>query len=234
MFRYLISIFFYLLACITFIITGIPFVILSLLHINIMYALIPCFCRILLLSLGVIIKIDGSFPRGGPFVIMFNHCSFIDPFVYGSIIEGKFTGVVAAKNFKIPLFGLILKNIKAIPIHRNNRKKAIESIKYAEKVIKQGHFHMAILPEGTRTTDGKLQKFKKGGFHMAINTHTPILPIVAIGAFEYKPKTRFTIKPGIVKLKIGEPIQVNGGNSDINELMQLTESKFHELFESMQ
>ena len=47
-----------------------------------------------------------------------------------------------------------------------------EKQSHIEKVIHSDGCHMVILPEGTRTLDGKLQKFKKGGFHMAINTNT--------------------------------------------------------------
>ena len=79
----------------------------------------------------------------------------------------------------------ILKRINAIPIHRFNHAKAIDALKTAESQIKQG-YHIAIFPEGTRTITGKLNKFKKGGFHMAINTNTKILPIIVQGLYEIK------------------------------------------------
>ena len=159
--------------------------------------------------MGVIVRTHGTFPKGGPFVLMFNHGSFIDPFVYPLSIQGIFTAIVAAKNWKIPLFGLMLNKFRAIPIHRKNSKKAIESIRFAERVIKNEGYHMAILPEGTRTLDGKLKPLKKGGFHMAINTKTPILPIGAILPFNYKPKNRWYIKPSIIDVYIGKPTDVN-------------------------
>ena len=98
----------------------------------------------------------------------------------------------------------MLRKFRAIPIHRKNRKKAMNSIKYAEEVIKNEGYHMAILPEGTRTLDGKLKELKKGGFHMAINTKTPILPIGAVLPFKYKPKNRWYITPCIIDIYIGE------------------------------
>ena len=206
--RSLVSIFFYITAFFTFVIFGTIFVILGFFPNAVMFAYIPIFCRILLLSLGVIIRIHGEFPKNGPYILMFNHGSFIDPFVYAAMIKGRFTAVIAAENYKIPIFSSILRKFRAIPIHRENRKKAVESIKYAERVIKNEGYHMAILPEGTRTIDGKLKQFKKGGFHMAINTKAPILPIGAVLPFKYKPKNRWYVRPCIIHIYIGEETNI--------------------------
>ncbi len=206
--RSLVSIFFYITALFTFIIFGTIFIVLGVFPNTVMFAYIPFFCRILLLSLGVIIRIHGEFPKNGPYILMFNHGSFIDPFVYAAMIKGKFTAVIAAENYKIPIFASMLRKFRAIPIHRQNRKKAMESIKYAERVIKDEGYHMAILPEGTRTLDGKLKKLKKGGFHMAINTNTSILPIGAVLPFNYKPKNRWYVHPCIINVYIGEETNV--------------------------
>ena len=65
------------------------------------------------------------------------------------------------------------------------------------------------MPEGTRTLNGKLKQFKKGGFHMAINTNTPILPIGAVLPFKYKPKNRWYVHPCIIDMYIGEETDVN-------------------------
>jgi 1-acyl-sn-glycerol-3-phosphate acyltransferase len=205
----LVSIFFYITAFITFVILGTIFIIIGFLPTAVMFAYIPFFCRALLLSLGVILKVHGEFPKKGPYILMFNHGSFIDPFVYAAMIKGRFTAVIAAENYKIPIFSSILRKFRAIPIHRKNRRKAMESIKYAEQVVKNEGYHMAILPEGTRTLDGKLKKFKKGGFHMAINTKTPVLPIGAVLPFKYKPKNRWYIHPCIVDIYIGEETNIN-------------------------
>ena len=156
---------------------------------------------------------------------MHNHTSFLDLFLIPSIINGKYTGIIAAKNFKIPLIGLILKRIKGIPIYRKNHNKAIESLRIAENYLKSG-YHIAIFPEGTRTITGQLNTFKKGGFHMALNTNTKILPIIVQGLYSIKPKTRWTIKPGIVKITILDPINVV--NKSVDELMSETRKLYLE------
>ena len=188
---------------------GLLFILLSIFPASIMFAYIPFFCRALLLSLGVIIRVHGTFPKAGPYILMFNHGSFIDPFVFAAMIKGRFTAVIAAENYKIPIFSSMLRKFRAIPIHRKNRKKALDAIKHAESVIKNEGYHMAILPEGTRSLDGKLKPFKKGGFHMAINTQTPILPIGAILPYKYKSKDHWHLRPCIIDVYIGEEIPVN-------------------------
>ena len=165
------------------------------------------------------IKYDiiGDFPDSGPYILMHNHSSFLDLFFMPIVIKGKYTAIVAQKNFKIPLIGAILKKFKAIPIQRKGSiKEAINSLQIAEKRIKQG-YHVAIFPEGTRTITGNLSKFKKGGFHMAINTKTKILPVIVKGLYNIKPRNRWIIKPGTATMIIKSPIDV--ANKTVDELL---------------
>ena len=170
-------------------------------------------------SLNITREVVGEFPDNGPYILMHNHSSFLDLFFLPTVIKGKYTGLVAAKNFKIPLIGSILHRIKAIPIHRFNHTKALDALKIAEQRIKGG-YHLAIFPEGTRTITGKLNPFKKGGFHMAINTNTQILPIIVKGLYNIKPKNRWTINKGIARMIIPKPISVT--NKTVEDLLQET------------
>ncbi len=172
-------------------------------------------------SFNIKINTIGDFPIDGPYILMHNHTSFLDLFLLPTIIKGKYTGIIAKKNFKIPIIGHLLKKLNAIPIQRSNISAAKESIKLAENLIRKG-FHIAIFPEGTRTITGKLNAFKKGGFHMAVNTKTKILPIIVKGLYTIKPKTRWTIIPGTVQLTIKEPIEVV--NKTVEELLNEVES----------
>ena len=161
--------------------------------------------------------IIGEIPKNGPYILMHNHSSFLDLFFLPMIIPTKYTAIVAVKNFKIPIIGTILRRIKGIPIQRRNLQQAMDAIKIAESRLHEG-YHICIFPEGTRTITGKLSPFKKGGFHMAKNTNTPILPIVVKGLFEIKPKNRWIIKPQEATMIIGKPITVT--NKNIDTLMQ--------------
>tara|TARA_B100000575_G_scaffold244450_1_gene208611 strand:- start:380 stop:1087 length:708 start_codon:yes stop_codon:yes gene_type:complete len=176
------------------------------------------------------VKIIGTIPKNKSMILMFNHTSFIDPFLFAYASPGKTTGITAAENYKLPVFGWMLKKWNAIPIDRSNIEKAKQSIKKGEEALSNG-YNVIILPEGTRTTNGKIGKFKKGGFHMAKNIKAPILPVGTVGAYEFKPKNRWYIKPRTVYLKIGKLVEpqkfkdigINGVVSNVrNQFSQLT------------
>ena len=225
----LISCFLYITSTFVFVLFGLPLVILSFISKKILFKYIPFFCRILLFSMGVRLKSIGHFPKNKNYVIMCNHTSFIDVFTFPCYINGYFTAISAKKNFKIPIFGTMLRAIKAIPIDRKNRQNAIRSIQNAEHFMKKSKYSVVILPEGTRTLDGKLKKFKKGGFHMALNAQLNILPMVSVGSFQYKPKNRFTLQPTIVTINIGDSIKTE--NHDIESLMKVTYNEMSRLIE---
>jgi len=169
------------------------------------------FCKGLFKCLLVKYKIIGEFPVQGPYILMHNHSSFLDMFFLPMVIKGKYTGVIAAKNFKLPI------------MRSGSLANALNSIKIAEQRIKEG-FHVAILPEGTRTLTGKLLPFKKGGFHMALNTKTKILPVIIKGLYQIKPRNRWNIKTGLATMIISQPIEV--ANKSIDQLIEETRNVF--------
>ena len=101
------------------------------------------------------------------------------------------------ETFRYPIFGLILKKYGIIPIVRQKIRKAIASLKDAEEAIKQGTSFL-ISPEGTRTLNGEIGPFKKGPFHLAVNTNATIVPIALKGGFRAKRKNDWRLHPGVL------------------------------------
>ena len=194
-----------------------PMIVITILMPSLMYKYARFLSKGIFWSFNIKRNIIGEFPDDGPYILMHNHSSFLDLFFLPTVIKGKYTGIVAAKNFKIPIIGSILSRINAIPIHRLNHAKAINAMKIAEEKIQEG-YHIAIFPEGTRTTTGNLNSFKKGGFHMAINTQTKILPVITQGLYTIKPKTRWTIHPGEATMIIKNPISPT--DKTVEELLE--------------
>lgn len=201
----ILSIISYILFIPTFVLSAIMLIIISVISLPLFYMVDKFFCRIIMATFFVWPEVRGAFPKDGTYIIMMNHSSFLDVFIFPLIPRGHYTGVSATKNFKIPVFSTLIRRIQAIPIERKNLKAAIESIKKAEKVLKQ-NIHIGILPEGTRTLNGSLGPLKKGGFHMAINTETSIIPVGVSGAFDFKPKNRWWFRPGPITINIGRAI----------------------------
>jgi len=226
-----ISIFLYLVGGVYFLIFGIYIIFFSfLLGSKRLHPTLPFLTRLQLLLLGAWVRRKNKIPKNGQYIIMMNHTSFADVFFSIQPLRGKYTAILASFNFKIPIWSKMLRAFKAIPVYRKNKIKAIAAIKQAEHIIKDLGYHIVIFPEGTRTMDGKLQDFKKGGFHMAINTQTPIIPVAVKGGFRYKPKNRWYIKPSIINIEVGDPIEVKDYSiDDVDLLLNKTHSEFQKL-----
>ena len=92
-------------------------------------------------------------------------------------------------------------------IDRSDRQKAIESMKAAKPRL-AGGISVMIFPEGTRSRDGRMQEFKKGGFMMAMDLGLPILPVSISGSRHVLPGKTKKLLPGFVRIKIHEPIDI--------------------------
>ena len=228
-FYFIYTIFVSIIGTIVLLIGGLLTLILSFIFPKMTYPIIKVFTKTFVLLLGINVKIEGEFPENGPYIIMANHTSMIDPFLWGTFMKGKFTGIVANKNMNYPIYGWILKRMRAVAIDRSNRSESIKKIKNAENVLNDG-YHIGLHPEGTRSLSGKINPLKKGGFHMAKNTNTSILPVGFDGAFNFKPKNRFTIRPVKIIIRIGDIISNKIYDElSIDDLIEITTSKLKKL-----
>jgi 1-acyl-sn-glycerol-3-phosphate acyltransferase len=163
----------------------------------------------ILWAAGIKIQVRGleNFDPDKPFVFMCNHQSNFDILVLFSALPAQFRWIAKAELFRIPLFGRAMRGAGYISIERKDRKKAIRSLKQAAKRIKTGTSVM-IFPEGTRSPDGNIGEFKKGGFVLAYDAGVPITPIVINGTWSIMSKDSLRIKPGNVTLSILPAVNV--------------------------
>jgi 1-acyl-sn-glycerol-3-phosphate acyltransferase len=136
---------------------------------------------------------------------IFNHQSFLDSFIFVAVANQFVVTTGAAYQFKLPIWGFIMRRWGAIPIERSNIRQAYRSLQKAKNVLLNGS-SVQISPEGKRTLDGKLGKFKNGPFRLAIDANVPIVPIGIKGAYEIKKRTDWRFRPGRVTATIGDPI----------------------------
>lgn len=144
-------------------------------------------------------------PKDGPYLYLINHESLFDPFMVVAAVRHYFTGVGAYEQFSYPMWGFLVKKYGVIPIVRQKLDNAITSLEKAEEAVRSG-LSLMIAPEGTRTLTGSLNVFKKGPFHVAMNTKITIVPIGLVGAYDAKNKNDWRIKPGVLTTVIGDPI----------------------------
>jgi len=120
----------------------------------------------------------------------------------------------------VPFFGWGLAQLEPIAINRSTRKAAMQQIIEQGKERLRDNLWIVIFPEGTRIPAGKKGKYKLGGARLAEATKAPIIP-VAHNAGEYWAKGSFLIKPGTVKMIIGEAIYPEGKSpEEINNLVE--------------
>ena len=143
------------------------------------------------------------------YVYMANHQSNFDIPVLLGYLPVQFRWLAKAELFKIPVFGRAMLGAGYVEIDRFNRKSAFESIEKAAQRMKDG-VSVMIFPEGTRSKDGSVQPFKKGGFVMAIKSGVPIIPVILRGTWPIMAKSSLRINPGDVEMEIGEPIDTSG------------------------
>jgi 1-acyl-sn-glycerol-3-phosphate acyltransferase len=163
--------------------------------------------RIMLFAGGVKVQVEGldNINPKEAYVFAANHQSQFDIFTILGHLPTQFRWLAKKELFRIPIFGAAMKGAGYIPIDRSNRKEAFKSIDLAATKVRQGT-SVVIFPEGTRSLDGKLQSFKKGGFHLAIKSKRPIVPVSISGAFSILPKKGFRVRPQLVKVYVGEPV----------------------------
>lgn len=157
-------------------------------------------------------------PPGRSYVYMSNHQSDLDiPVLYATLPSPTIRMLAKKELFQIPLWGKALRAAEFVEVDRSNHVRAMESIERAEQLIRDG-VSVYLAPEGTRSRDGRIGPLKKGGFHLAKKTGTPIVPVAIRGTIDILPKGSVRMHPGKrVEVTIGAPIAVLG--RDIDGLM---------------
>lgn len=148
----------------------------------------------------------------GPKVIVSNHQGNFDIPILISVLPLDFRFLVKKELFRVPFFGWYLKGRGDIPIDREKGKKAHHTLKISAELVKKGS-PMLIFPEGTRSRDGSLGRFKRGSLVLAYDSGAKIMPVGINGSFDIQKKGGFMISPSIVSVNIGKPVDISM-NSD--------------------
>lgn len=137
-----------------------------------------------------------------------NHTSTVDaPAIVGSI--PRQIAVIAKKSlFEIPLVGRAFLIAHFIPVNRSDHESALASVEAAVREMKRG-ISFLIYPEGTRSDDGRLMRFKKGAFVLAVKAGAPIVPVACSGAQRIWPPTQWRIHAGEVFVRFLPPVDAS-------------------------
>lgn len=109
--------------------------------------------------------------------------------------------------------------VNVIAIDRSNPEKARQSMKKAKEVLEDG-YSFGVFAEGTRAMPNELLPFKKGAFHLAIQTEAPVVPVAIKNTDWMMGKKQGVAYPGVIEMVLLPPIETKGLKAD-NDLMDL-------------
>jgi 1-acyl-sn-glycerol-3-phosphate acyltransferase len=163
--------------------------------------------RVLLFIMGLRLKVSGyrNFDPKCAYLIIGNHESLFDVFAIPAALPMHAVGIEAAYHFSMPFWGYLTRKWGNLPIERRNLTQAISTLKNAAKLLRSGT-SIIVLPEGHRTVNGKIGKFKKGPFHLALTARADILPFALTGLFQYRSKNGWHLNPQTARVIFGKPI----------------------------
>jgi 1-acyl-sn-glycerol-3-phosphate acyltransferase len=160
---------------------------------------------------GAKVKVNGleNLVEGEQYVFVSNHRSYLDTaalFRYA----GRRIGLVAKKELlKAPVLGQGMGFVNVIAIDRSNPERALQSMEKARQVLEEG-FSFGVFAEGTRAMAGELLPFKKGAFHLALQTGSRIIPVAFKNTDVMMGKKSGVLFPGTIEINLMPPIETEG------------------------
>jgi 1-acyl-sn-glycerol-3-phosphate acyltransferase len=172
--------------------------------------------RVMLRVAGVRIEVENAemIDLDVPQVVVANHSSWWDVPVMAASVPGPYVFVAKKEIERAPFFGPAVRSCGYIFVDRKDRGKALESLGVARLRLEEDGSSIVMFPEGTRSDSGELQRFKKGAFMLAIQTGADVVPTAIVGARDVMRKGSFWIRPGVIRVRFGEPISVDGYTVD--------------------
>ena len=157
---------------------------------------------------GITLTVEGlnRLDRQRQYIFVVNHQSNFDiPVLVQALPQFQLRWIAKKELLWIPFFGWAIWAAKHITVNRADSLDALKSLKVAKQRIAAG-ISVVVFPEGTRSTDGKLLPFKRGGFLLALKSKTPIVPVTINGTGKLLARGEWRVQPGTITVTIGAPI----------------------------
>ncbi|MBE3113241.1 MAG: 1-acyl-sn-glycerol-3-phosphate acyltransferase [Actinobacteria bacterium] len=194
-----------------------------------LYNIAKCICWIIF-KLLFRLKVTGqeNIPQDGPFIIVANHSSLLDPVILGVSVRPKVIFVAAAYLFKIGWLGYMLRKFNSIPVQRENDIKAI---KQSLEILKRDGV-LGIFPEGGIDRQKNNLPVRAGAAYLAAKIGVPIVPIKIKGADKVLPRgAKFIRSLNKIEVEIKKPIFCSRQtNKDKEIIRNIVESYIKEIY----
>ena len=165
--------------------------------------------KIVLFIGGILYRTIGleKLDPNGQYIFAANHESAMDiPLAFGAL-KYHLVSIAKIELKKIPILGWVMTAGGHIFVDRRNHSKALKSLENAKASMTKNPRSILIFPEGTRSLNGDIKPFKKGGLVMAIQLGIPVVPIALCGTRDVLGKNGLLLNPQELELRIGKPIR---------------------------
>lgn len=153
------------------------------------------------------------------YVFVANHQGAYDIFAIYGFLGHNFRWMMKKSLERIPLVGWACKNAGQIFVDNSSPSAVASTMKAAERQL-AGGMSLVVFPEGSRTRTGRMGRFKRGAFSLAVEFGLPVVPVTIDGVFRVSPRTKLLPRWGHVKLTIHKPIYPAAGGHDLTSLME--------------
>ena len=160
------------------------------------------FCLISLVRIEV--RGREKLDRSTSYVFVANHQGAYDIFLIYGYLGHKFKWMMKSSLRRIPFVGAACAAAGFIFVDRSG-KGLRETLAAAEKIL-TGGMSLVVFPEGSRTPDGKIHRFKKGAYQIADDLSLPVVPLTIDGSYRVLSKNSKLIRPGKIVLTVHDPI----------------------------
>ncbi|MEM7610135.1 MAG: HAD-IB family hydrolase [Pseudomonadota bacterium] len=149
-----------------------------------------------------------------PAVFIFNHQSKADVVIVLKLLRRDLAGVGKQEIRNIPIIGQVMQLGGAVLIDRKNTRSAVAAMRPLVDIMQTEGKSVVMAPEGTRTVTPKLNPFKKGAFHLAMQAGVPVVPVVIHNSLDVAPKGDFVFRPAKVRVDVLPPVQTDDWHKD--------------------
>lgn len=164
--------------------------------------------RLTFRAFGLRFRVTGAehLEEGRTYLFMLNHTNVLDHFIVLSHVAGYIVGLEAIEAARIPVYGWAARRWGQVHIDRASPESARETCRVVAGKLADGT-NVAVCPEGRHTRDGRLGPFKKGVFHIAVDSQATVVPIALRGLYPLMPHPRLRVAGGEVEIVICPPIR---------------------------
>ncbi len=175
---------------------------------------------------GIKVKVSGkeNLEKDKSYIFVANHHSYIDTTALFAYVPIPIALIAKKEVLKVPVLGRGMTFIKFLAVDRSNPQKAVETMNRVREIVDSG-YSFGIFAEGTRALPGELLPFKKGAFHVALQTGAAVIPVCIKNTDYLMGKKTGVVNPGTMEIVLLPPIETTGMTADSDLIKVLNKTR---------